>query len=259
MAYVRELSTRLGWFSEKYSERNLASITTTELEDWLRSLPVGAVSRNNYRRNLVGFFNHAMQRGWCPANPAVHVGIARENPAPIGILTPEQLSALLTNAGAETLPYWAMGAFAGLRSAELGRLEWKDVDFESGFIEITAQKSKTASRRLVKIEPVLAAWLEPYKARTGNVVPIGARNLLEADRQRAGLLKKWPRNGLRHSYASYHLARFQNAAVLALELGHTNSRVIFQHYRELVKPKEAAKYWKIYPSESSSLRALGSA
>jgi integrase len=55
---------------------------------------------------------------------------------------------------------------------------------------------------------------------------------------------------LRHGFASYHLARFNNAALLALELGHTNSNLVFQHYRQLVKPKQAERYWKIAPASA---------
>jgi integrase len=53
---------------------------------------------------------------------------------------------------------------------------------------------------------------------------------------------------LRHSFASYHLARFNDAAALALELGHTSAQLVFQHYRQLVKPKQAERYWKITPA-----------
>src|SRR2546430_16070985 len=51
------------------------------------------------------------------------------------------------------------------------------------------------------------------------------------------------------SCASYHLAHFKNAASTALELGHHESRITFAHYRELVKPKEAERYWNIMPTD----------
>jgi integrase len=44
--------------------------------------------------------------------------------------------------------------------------------------------------------------------------------MLEA--RKAPNLAKWPLNGFRHSYASYHLAHFKDAARLALEMGHTD-------------------------------------
>ena len=73
------------------------------------------------------------------------------------------------------------------------------------------------------------------------------RVLLESARETARIIE-WPQNALRHSFASYHLAKFNDAAVLSLELGHTNSQLVFQHYRQLVKPKQAERYWKIAPA-----------
>ena len=71
----------------------------------------------------------------------------------------------------------------------------------------------------------------------------------------AGILR-WPDNALRHSLASYHLADFKNAAATALELGHHDSRVTFAHYRELVRPKEAERYWNIKPETSAKVVPL---
>jgi integrase len=69
-------------------------------------------------------------------------------------------------------------------------------------------------------------------------------------------IDEWPDNALRHSFASYHMAHFQNAASTALQLGHHDSRITFAHYRELVKPKEAERYWNIKPSATSKVVQL---
>jgi hypothetical protein len=186
--FLGDLSHRLGRFSQNFEGRTLASVTTTDLENWLRCLGVGAVSRNSYRRRLASLFKYSVDRGWCSANPAAKVAIAREHEAPIGILTPTQLSDLLTNASEQILPYWAIGAFAGIRSAEIERLDWKDVHYKSKLIEIGANKSKTAAKRFVKIEPALSAWLAPYRNHRGPICPVNLRKLLEADRKRAGII-----------------------------------------------------------------------
>jgi hypothetical protein len=55
---------------------------------------------------------------------------------------------------------------------------------------------------------------------------------------RAGIAK-WPTNALRHIFASYHLAKWQDAAALALQTGHTTTAMLFGHYREVVTPEEA--------------------
>lgn len=82
------------------------------------------------------------------------------------------------------------------------------------------------------------------------ICPIGLRKKLEADRKRAGSLEEWPSNALRHSYGSYYLAELRDAAALALQMGNS-PRMIFKHYREIVKPKDAARYWNIMPGTGS--------
>ena len=57
-------------------------------------------------------------------------------------------------------------------------------------------------------------------------------------------------------FASYHLAHFKDAASTALELGHHYSRITFAHYRELVKPKEAERYWDITPATTEKIVPL---
>jgi integrase len=114
-------------------------------------------------------------------------------------------------------------------------------------LEVTAAKSKSARRRFVDIQPNLARWLQPHTRLSGNVTPPNFRELLDAARQAAGI-DEWPQNALRHSFASYHLAHFKDQNALALQLAHTKSDLAFQHYRQVVKPKQAERYWKIVPA-----------
>ena len=158
-------------------------------------------------------------------------------------------------ADAKLVPFIAIGTFAGLRRAELERLEWSEVDLESGLITVQAVKAKSARRRFVKIRPNLASWLAPYAARRGMVTPGNCRKMLEATRVAAGI-KHWPSNALRHSFASYHLAHFNDAAALALELGHTDAGLVFQHYRQIVKPKDAERYWNLSPTAGASSKVV---
>ncbi len=45
---------------------------------------------------------------------------------------------------------------------------------------------------------------------------------------------------MRHSAASYHLAAHHNESLTQAMLGHESGKMLIQHYRELVKPREAA-------------------
>jgi integrase len=254
--YLDDLRSRLTPFAGAFDGKPVAEITATEVDQWLRSLsdresgkPLAATTRNNYRRVLIVAFNFAKERGYCVGNAAATSAKAKVIEGTVGILSVEQTAALLENSPAELVPHIAIGAFAGLRRAELERLDWREVDLESGLIEVTASKSKSARRRFVKVQPNLAAWLKPYTRLRGSVTPADIRELFDAARKDAKI-DEWPQNALRHGFASYHLAHFNDAAALALELGHTNSNLVFQHYRQLVRPKQAERYWNIRPASA---------
>src|SRR4029453_4184634 len=98
-----------------------------------------------------------------------------------------------------------------------------------------------------RIQPNLREWLLPHRKLKGNVTPQeNFRELFDASRVAAGITE-WPSNGLRHSFGSYHLAHFNDVNALALEMGNS-PEMIFSHYRELVAPKDAERYWRIKPA-----------
>jgi integrase len=166
------------------------------------------------------------------------------------IFTVDDLRSLLyaaTRTAHDVIPMLAIGAFAGLREAEIDRLDWSEIDLARGHIDVQATKSKSARRRIVPIQPNLAEWLRPYVGLTGKVVPIGPRRKLKRVRKEAGLAR-WPNNGLRHSFASYRLAAIHDGPRVASELGHTSPQMLYNTYRELVRPAEAERYWKIEPA-----------
>ena len=251
--HLNDIRSRLSVFAEKFDGQMVATITSAQLDDWLRSLPVSAVTRNHYRQLLLLAFNFAVRRGYATENPAKKTDKAKGRKSDIGILTVNEAARLLESATPDVLPYLAIGLFAGLRRAEIERLDWSEIDFDSGLIEVTAQNSKTATRRFVTMQPNLREWLLPLRKHKGNVTPSNCfRESFEQAREAAGIAE-WPDNALRHSFASYHLAHFKNAASTALELGHHDSRITFAHYRELVKPKDAERYWSIRPAKADRI------
>jgi integrase len=153
-------------------------------------------------------------------NPVAAVDKIKVVDAAPEIFTPEQLARLLNVAPAELLPALAIQAFAGLRTSEVLRLAWGELDQTRGFITVSAKKAKTAKRRLIPVAPNLADWLRPYASVKGSLWAKGFRAYHVAIRNLATEigLARWPNNGLRHSFASYHLAKHQNAPQLALEM-----------------------------------------
>src|SRR5207249_9080154 len=142
---------------------------------------------------LIVAFNFARERGYSAGNPAEKSARAKVIESAIGILTLEETVRLLESAAPELVPYVAIGAFAGLRRAELERLDWREVDLQGGLIEVTAKKAKSARRRFVRIQPNLAKWLQPYANLSGNVTPQNYRELFDTAREAAGI-HEWPQN-----------------------------------------------------------------
>jgi len=244
-AYLKDLRSRLPHIAAAFSVP-IGQVTQGQIEDWLRSLPVSLRTRNNYRSLVVTLWRFARQHGYLLRDRATEADMlprAKDNGSEIEIFRPADFAKLIGRADAKLVPFLAIGAFTGLRHAELLRLEWEDVRFTQGFVEVKAKKAKTAQRRLIPIQPNLAAWLAPYRAQHGAVCVwsrIGRK--ASALAKRLGIC--WPKNGLRHSYATYRLAQCQDAAKVALEMGNTPA-MIFRHYRELVTPQEANAWWNI--------------
>jgi integrase len=270
-----DLDARLERFARDCGDTLVSEITTQSINDWLLSLhkpgkssrPLSLVSVSNFRRALGNCFAYAKKRGYTAENPVEASDKPRvKNIAEGGIYTPAELRAILRAAHPSILPALAIGAFAGFRSAEIARLTWEDVLWDRGHIRLPASKSKTASYRLVPIQPNLAAFLAPYANAIGEIIPDSGRQYYilrerahraagfgkpgeETEEERAAgvTLRPAPDNGLRHSFASYRLAATNDAARTSLELGHKTTTLLFSTYRELVTPKDAADYWNIFP------------
>ena len=72
----------------------------------------------------------------------------------------------------------------------------------------------------------------------------------------AAKIEKWPQDVLRHSFASAHYAFRKNPAQTALLLGHRDQNMLLTHYRDLMKPSEAAKYWEIVPGTGNKTNII---
>lgn len=244
--YCQDLRWRLSRFANDFPNTKIAAITGRQLGEWLAGLPVAAGTRNTFRRDLRTLFSYCVKHEYCQASEAEKTEAAKEVDKPAGILTVNQAIALLNACDNDLLPYVAISLFAGVRVAEMQKLDWSEVDFESGHIEVTAAKAKTAKRRLVPISDNLRSWIQPLAQCEGLVVPLGLRKRFVQTKEGAGLAE-WPHNAMRHSYGSYRLAQCHDVARVSLEMGNS-PQMVFSHYRELVKPKQAERYWAISPA-----------
>lgn len=151
----------------------------------------------------------------------------------------------------------ALGAFTGIRSAELLRLSWEDFNWEEFVIDLGCDQTKTASRRLVLILPTLTEWIQPFAKTTGRVLeyslPVCLREAFGTVSKKVTNARgtdaqvfRWKINGLRHSYASYRLALTLDVNSLALEFGNSPQK-IFSNYRKVVTRSQGEAWFGVTP------------
>jgi integrase len=250
--YVQDLNYRLGRFKKDFAV-NISRIDGEQLRDFLDGLNLSARSYNNFRLALVTLFKFAKKRKYLPFDWDEFDGVdkMKDGVGAIEIFTPENLADLFTHASEQLVPFLAIGAFAGLRSAEIERLDWKDVKFSTGYIVVEAAKAKTAARRTIRMTDNLKEWLQDYAKKRGRVWPHSKPYLYEALAKLATTAKvTWKHNALRHSFISYRVAETGAVNETSLEAGNTPA-MIFSNYRQVVVPEEAKRWFSICPSEGA--------
>jgi integrase len=257
--YLGDLTARLNRFARSYAV-DISTVTTADVQGWLDRLKLAPRTAKNFQSCINTLFSFAESHGYTlkGSNPVADTEeISGSHEGAIEIYAPTEILALLKAAPAAFLPVISIGAFAGLRTAEIERLDWADIDLVAGYIEVKAAKAKTRSRRLVPVTANLAQWLLPYAGHTGNVWKGTVNTINEA---RAKTVKAsgiaWKGNGLRHSFISYRLASIQNAAQVSLEAGNSPA-MVFKHYRELVKTSDAQAWFTIVPEAPANVLAMG--
>jgi site-specific recombinase XerD len=261
--YLKNLSYILNIFGRHFGDRLVNDVAHEEIETFVLSLPLSLRSQAHYYADLSNLFNYCVKKNHCATNPIDQLERPEGDDAVIGILTVEQAARLLELAhehhGLRMLPFITLGLFCGLRREELIRLEWSRVNLAEGFIEVTAAASKTRQRRIVRLTHTLPngrngkaivyqpaiKWLRRVTIpNSGPVTPSDAPYQLQKLAELAGI-QPYPRNALRHSFASYLMALTQNAAVVAEQLGHAGFESLYRNYRQLVTPKSATQYWHL--------------
>ncbi len=148
--YLEDLRSRLNRFAESF-KKDACDVTTAEVQEWLDSHRLSAQSYVNNRRVAHLLFEFAVARGCAFENPVAAVENLKVPGGEIEVFTPIEIRKLLNATSPEFLPCLAIGAFAGLRSAEIERLEWSDIRVTERCIVVGASKAKTASRRVVPL------------------------------------------------------------------------------------------------------------
>ena len=262
--HLKDLDCRLNRFADAF-QMNISGVSGTMIQKWLDAMKGSGRTKVNYLRVISSLFRFSIRRKYLPKDALDEIAAvqqAKEDSGEIEIFTPGEMQEILSAARPEMVPWLAIAAFAGLRTAEVQRLDWSEVNLAQRHIEIKASKAKTAARRLIPITDNLAAWLAPYVQPFGKLTDYTSwwnqfgKLADEVSRQRKERGQPcqfdWKHNALRHSFISYRVAAIQNVAQVALEAGNS-PQMIFSNYRQLVTEAEAAKWFAIKPDAEDNV------
>ena len=235
-----------GMLKAKFSS---VAVSPAELDRWFSSLPGSETTRAGFFRYVRMFFRWAHRMGYVDRDPSAVLDAPR---AAVGrnILTVDQMQALLE----VKMPKWLraailLGGFAGVRSEEIRRMDWADIDTKAGEIHIRPGVMKDSGgffERIIDFTPPLSRRKNALKGK-GKLIPVVTKtfHLQRAAVARLAGLDPWPANCLRHSFATYHLARSRDPGKTAHQMGHSSSAMVRRVYAVPARRADGAAWWKL--------------
>jgi len=255
---IAELRQRLNVFSRTFGDRKLAEITVEELTAWLRNPAWSARSQIHYRRRVSMLYDFAIKRKWCEVNTAALLDNPEVEDTDIESFSVEECARILEHADAAgCLPLVVLSLFAGLRRAEVCRLDWSQVNLPEHTITIAGKTAKKRSRRVVSINETCAAWLALCAQPKGAIVTVAKQTLdqrIQNLAEKAGLTE-WKHNGLRHTFVTYHAAAHKDLPRTAYEAGNS-VEVIKRHYDGLASTATAKRFWELRPATDAAAKIV---
>ena len=233
------------------ARRRVRSITAAECAAYIEAAFETPRQRQKARLTLSGVFSTAMKRGWCSENPVARVEAPRVVEKTVPILSPEEAEQLVQAAreykGGICLPAVGLMLYAGIRPHEVARLTWADVDLPGKRVNIAPQHSKTGgSRPVTLLRPALHLLRTAQAPAPQRICPPQWLRHWRAVRQQAGwnrLTRPWPQDICRHSFASYHAAKYRNLHELQLQMGHRDSTLLRTRYLVVPAARTAKRFW----------------
>ena len=291
-AYLADLGKRWRRFERwlpAEKRKAINGITKLDIRRFLNDCKLKPVGERNMLRNLSVLFSWAVNQHHMTENPCLGMTVEESTTkkSAVRILSIEEARKLLhlvavgfkveaeerekrswrekfgalslTVPPMDMVPIIAVGCFGGVRPEESARMTWDMVDFKRKHIDLPAEITKDGDRRIVDMPDNLVEWLLACRKESGLLLPDNFRRKRWA-LCRAMNWKDWPDDILRHSYGSYHLAKHRNAALTAEQMGHKNARMLYAHYREVVKEaSDIEEFWSIRPEALSKVSAFSNA
>jgi integrase len=262
---------RVNVFVNSVANVRVSDVTHDFVNSFLTKREVAALSKDNDRRAISGFFTWCIHRDrrWTTHNPCKEIRIAKAEKAPPAVLTVDQCRTLLRTAEkfkkGKHAPFAAVALFAGLRPFEVARLNWQNVNLADREIRLEGVQTKTGQPRVIAICDTLAKWLQAYEGKPF-FVP-GWLKDFRVIKEAIGYgvptdekpdLKAWTPDILRHTAVSHYFRKTGSYGQTAEQFGNSE-KIIKSHYQGRVSSEDTKAFYKITPGGKSKPAKKGKA
>lgn len=196
---------------------DLLAVTEPDLVEYLASRPYAAETRRSHRTTIRGFYAWAARTGLMPANPAIDLRTIRQVsriPKPI----PEvALADALARADDEQRLMLLLGAYAGLRRAEIAAVHSDDITDTTLTVRGKGDKVRT-----IPIHSRLRPHLREVRGYAFPGRFGGHREVSYIGEHLAPILAPWTPHSLRHRFATQTYRACKDLTVVQQLLGHAS-------------------------------------
>jgi integrase len=238
---VKTERDRVQFWVREFGNRPLGQITRAELQDWQarKRQACKPATVNRIMCRLRHMFNRAVDWELLDQSPMKGIKFLPENNARLRYLSLEECQLLIDSCKAPHLRAIATVALhTGMRSGEIRNLQWRDLDFDPGFLIV--RDSKNGETRHIPTDSTVVELLRNWPHTTGSEFVFTNSSGGRIGWLQHGFRKALGRAGLvdlhfhdlRHTFASQWMMAGGDLYVLRSILGH-KSVAMTQRYAHL--------------------------
>jgi integrase len=258
LSTVRQARSDLQHVIRDFGSRELSSVRPSEVKAWTVKLKASGLADSTVYKLHARFyqlFNDAAQDGLIPRSPAGKKTAPKVGTQRAYVATTEQVWALHDAMPEGMRPVILLGAFAGLRVAEIAALRLTDVDFMRGIITPAIQYPGLPLKTAMSMTPIpipqdLALDLSRVPAKWGSPTlvvgafgrPVGPYTIQTAFRVARlaveGLPEEFRIHDLRHYFASLLISSGLDVKVVQNRMRHTSAKTTLDVYGHMWPDKD---------------------
>ncbi|WP_043586736.1 tyrosine-type recombinase/integrase [Geminisphaera colitermitum] len=258
-------------FAAKFGSWRLNDVGTDDVREWLRDLKddkggvIGSHGIKDHRKNVKTFFDYCLRERWgAVENPVERIKPPKTDDGdPVVIPLRDAWDFFCANRDERVIGRIALEAFAGIRYTTAGAITKDAINFDGRGIRMAARIHKSGKKdgrtRYRQGHPSnLWDWLKHTPEKTWKMTPLNYREAKRYASIRADLRPienaseedaakiEGLRNIWRHSFISYHLARFRTPALTQYLAQHQSPKTT-EEYEGMADHDDAARYFMITP------------